>query len=319
MSLTELTYLSANGRSNIRAFRFTPLGKPRAIVQLLHGLGEHSRRYLHMIGAFQDAGFVVYAADRLGHGLTAAPSGVCLLGDPCTKGTEGWLDYVKDEKTLHDIAVSDYPDLPFFMFGHSWGSMIARIYSVLYGEDMKGLLLCGPASQMPTRDSFDLASLEAEIVAGRGAQPCTPWALKLFSFRGERFPNSPYPNPWVARDPRLIEDVNSDPLSCAAYTAQLIYDLIRQYDFISTPDWAEKIPTKFPVYLIGGDEDPYINYGEGLYHVANQLARAGHRTKVRAYTGWRHEPFRELPIRDQVENGLVEFIDQVLNDNISPF
>ena len=305
MSLTELTYPSANGRSSIRAFRFTPLGQPRAIVQLLHGLGEHANRYLHMINTFQEAGFVVYAADR--------------LGDPCTEGTEGWLDYVKDEKTLHDIAVKDYPDLPFFMFGHSWGSMIARIYAAQYGEDLKGLLLCGVISQLPTRGAIDDNAFEEAILSGHGSDSGLPWAAKLFSFRGERFPNSTYPNPWVARDPQVVADSNSDPLSCSSYTAQMMFDIVRQYDFISTPDWAGKVPLDVPVYLIGGDEDPYLNYGEGLYHTANQLSRTGHRVKVRAYTGWRHEIFRELPIRDEVEGGLVNFIDQALNNNISSF
>ena len=58
--------------------------------------------------------------------------------------------------------------------------------------------------------------------------------------------------------------------------------------------------------------DPCANYGEGLYHVANQLAKAGHPTTVRAYTGWRHEIHNERPIRCEVEAGLIEFINGVL-------
>ena len=138
MSIREISFPSANGRDTIKAWAYTPLGKPRAVIQLIHGFGEHSRRYLHMISKFQAAGFVVYADDHIGHGKTAYDSGT--MGDP---HSGGYMTYLKDEKALHDIAVKDYPGLPYFVFGHSWGSMLGRAYAALYGDDLKGLMLCG--------------------------------------------------------------------------------------------------------------------------------------------------------------------------------
>ena len=52
MSIREINFPSANGRDTIKAWAYTPLGKPRAVIQLIHGFGEHSRRYLHMISKF---------------------------------------------------------------------------------------------------------------------------------------------------------------------------------------------------------------------------------------------------------------------------
>ena len=138
MSIREISFPSANGRDTVKAWAYSPLGKPRAVIQLIHGYGEHSRRYLHMIGAFNAAGFVVYADDHIGHGKTGYDGGT--LGDP---HSGGYMTYVKDEKALHDIAVADYPDVPYFVFGHSWGSMLARCYAAHYGEDIVGLMLCG--------------------------------------------------------------------------------------------------------------------------------------------------------------------------------
>ena len=71
MSLREIQFMSANGRDTIQAWVYEPVGEPRAIVQVVHGLGEHSRRYLHLISALLDAGFVVVAGDHAGHGRTA--------------------------------------------------------------------------------------------------------------------------------------------------------------------------------------------------------------------------------------------------------
>ena len=53
MSIREISFPSANGRDTIKAWSYSPLGKPKAIVQLIHGYGEHSRRYLHMISMKQ--------------------------------------------------------------------------------------------------------------------------------------------------------------------------------------------------------------------------------------------------------------------------
>ena len=65
MSLREISFPSANGRDTVRAWAYTPLGTPRGVIQLMHGYGEHSRRYLHMISAFNQAGFAVYADDHI--------------------------------------------------------------------------------------------------------------------------------------------------------------------------------------------------------------------------------------------------------------
>jgi alpha-beta hydrolase superfamily lysophospholipase len=42
----------------VKAWAYSPLGKPKGIIQLIHGYGEHSRRYLHMIVKFNEAGYV---------------------------------------------------------------------------------------------------------------------------------------------------------------------------------------------------------------------------------------------------------------------
>ena len=311
MSIREISFPSANGRDTIKAWCYTPLSAPRAIVHLIHGFGEHSRRYLHMIDAFQEAGFVVYADDHIGHGKTAFDAGN--LGDPGTQGLDGYLTYLKDEKSLHDIAAADYPELPYFMFGHSWGSMLARGYSALYGEGLKGLILCGVVSQLTGCEELqNSAEFDAEITEGRGAENGLAWMAKAFAGMTDRYPDAQSPNDWIAVDPRVVADHAADPFNCFNPTTQLMYDLVALYRFIEAPDWAAKVPAGIPVYLLAGDQDPCANYGEGLYHVANELAKVGHPVSVKAYSGWRHEIHNERPIRNEVEAGLISFINSVL-------
>ena len=59
MSIREISFPSANGRDTIKAWSYSPLGEPKGVIQLIHGYGEHSRRYLHMISKFNQAGYVI--------------------------------------------------------------------------------------------------------------------------------------------------------------------------------------------------------------------------------------------------------------------
>ena len=69
--LHEISFQSFNQRDQVQGWIYVPAAKPVGIIQLVHGFGEHSRRYLHMISKFLDAGFIVAADDHVGHGRTA--------------------------------------------------------------------------------------------------------------------------------------------------------------------------------------------------------------------------------------------------------
>ncbi len=307
MSVREISFPSANGRDTIKAWSYSPLGQPKGIIQIVHGYGEHSRRYLHMIDKFQQAGYVVYADDHLGHGKTGYDSGT--LGDPHSGGYE---TYLKDEKSLHDIAVKDYPNIPYMMFGHSWGSCLARAYSALYGDDIRAVMLCGLCSQW---EGCEKEYADPEFRAAYEADPYQPageWFGKVFSGMTDRVENPNGPADWIANDPRIVADHAADMFNTFDTTIELPWDFVQLYHFIESPDWAEKVPNNIPFYLISGDQDPCGNYGEGLYHVANMLARSGNKISVHAYSGYRHEIHNELAIRDEVIDGLIAFADSAL-------
>lgn len=311
MALHELEFTSYNGRDTVKAWMYTPLGEPRAVVQIVHGYGEHCRRYMHMIGALLDAGFVVCADDHVAHGKTARDGNT--WGDP---GDKGMMTYVEDEHTLRKLAMEKYASLPYVMFGHSWGSMIARAYAALHGSDMAGLILCGVCSQLKGADVL-LKSGEAAaaVKAGRGKEDGTGLVNILFQRMTDRYGDSAGPTDWIASDPEVVADHATDPFNNLVNppTAQLIADFVELYGFIEADDWAAKVPAKLPVYLIAGDMDPVCNYGEGLYNVANRLIDSGNKKViVRAYTGERHEIHNEVYLRDEVEAGMIDFINEVI-------
>lgn len=69
--LHEVSFPSYNQRDEVQGWIYVPAAQPKGILQLIHGFGEHSRRYLHMIAALTEAGYIVAANDHVGHGKTA--------------------------------------------------------------------------------------------------------------------------------------------------------------------------------------------------------------------------------------------------------
>ncbi|WP_010524635.1 alpha/beta fold hydrolase [Nesterenkonia sp. F] len=313
MSLREITFPSANDRDEIQAWLHTPLGTPRGIVQIVHGFGEHSRRYRHLTGALLDAGYVVAHDDHVGHGKTALLNAT--WGDP---GDSGYAATILDERRLHDavraeLAQAGYDEkLPFTMFGHSWGSMIAREYAARYGADLTALVLCGVAYGMKGMDTMSRMSGEA-LAAGRAKEDAVDVANAVFGPMTERYADVRTPNDWIACDPEVVDDHAADPLNVMTVgmpNYQFFADFSDLMSAISGPEWAARMPTDLPVHLIAGDQDPVANYGEGVYAVANLLAEAGSRSvSATVYPGWRHEIHNERSIREEVEAGVVGFLD----------
>ena len=307
MSMREFTFPSANGRDTVWAWAYLPLGRPRAVVQLVHGFGEHSRRYFHMIQALLEAGYAVYADDHLGHGKTGYDIG--RLGRP---RSGGYMTYVLDEKQLHDIAARDWPDLPYFLFGHSWGSLLSRAYAAHFGADLTGLMLCGNCCQWRACDAVwaDPAFRAARIADPE--QPAGEWHGRVFCDMSLRATDPNNSSSWVSADPQVVEDHDNDMYNVTDCSLELVWDFVDLYQFANGPDWAAMVPALLPVYLLSGDLDPCGNYGEGLSHLATVLAGSGHRVTVRPYPGYRHEIQNEPAIRGDVEAGLVAFMDGVL-------
>jgi alpha-beta hydrolase superfamily lysophospholipase len=78
---------------------------------------------------------------------------------------------------------------------------------------------------------------------------------------------------------------------------------------ITGREWAEKVPAGLPIYNIAGDQDPVGQYGAGVYQTANWLADTGHEVTTVLYTGYRHEIHNYADIKEDVEEGIIEFID----------
>jgi alpha-beta hydrolase superfamily lysophospholipase len=264
---------------------------------------------LYVILELNEAGFVVCADDHVGHGKTAADSDT--WGD---FGSKGCLTTTEDEKTLHDLAIRLFPGLPCIMYGHSWGSMIARNFAAHYGDLLKGLVISGTGGTMNTMKAVE-GDLRALVAAGKGDGRDPLFLGRMFADFTSRYENPATPHDWISSDRDVVADFLADPLnnSHRPPTNQSNLDIVDLVTAITGPQWAEKLPRDLPVYSIAGDQDPVGNYGEGVYEVSNWLINTGHkRVTTRLYTGHRHEIHQDRDIRRELIAGIISFINGIL-------
>lgn len=311
MVIKEINFESANGSSRIRGWLMEPDSPPVGLVQIVHGLGCHSGRYDNMARRLCRAGFVVCADDHAGHGKTAAADDT--FGYP---GDKGWQTFVEDEHRLRQIVAGEYPDLPFFMFGHSMGSMICRIYAARYPDDgLQALALCGICQQNAGADALLRSTgMEALLTEGKGRdlKEGARYGAVLMAAANDRFPGES-DQAWISRDEGVLRDYLADPLNNhVGNSLQMIYDFAQLYRHSTDPRNDAAISAGLPLLLMAGDQDPCGNYGEGVYHAANTLVMTGHRVRTLVYSGYRHEVHNHPDLREKIAEELISFFRSAL-------
>lgn len=110
---------------------------PKASLLLVHGLGEHSSRYVHLVEKLVEAGVSVFTFDGRGHGKSA--------DDKPDAFFESYRDYLKDIDTLFGKVKSYVPGVPAFIYGHSMGGGMVASYVLDYKPEARGIILSSPA------------------------------------------------------------------------------------------------------------------------------------------------------------------------------
>ncbi len=302
--LHEVSFKSFNERDEVQGWIYVPACKPVGIIQLVHGFGEHSRRYLSMIVSFMKEGFIVAADDHVGHGKTA------IVNDHWGDwGDKGFHTMMEDEHTLTTIVKEKYPDLPYFMFGHSMGSFITRDYMTKYGSELTAATLCGTAGEFPTAKA-GIEKLQKLVDEGKGEEADPDVAGMLMGWMFSRCPEgATLGNEWICDDPFVQRDHAEDPFDAFTKptTNRAFLYFCQMMDDITGPQWAERVPKDLPIYNIAGDQDPVGQFGTGVYQVSNWLIDSGHMVETELYPGYRHEIHNYEEISDLVEEGIAEF------------
>ena len=184
--LREFTYPSSDGVHAIHAQEWVPQVPLRGVVQIVHGVAEHMGRYEQAAAFLTQHGYLVCGEDHLGHGKTAQQGEEGFFGEK-----EGWALVTKDVATLRQLQGEKYPDLPYFLLGHSMGSFLTRTYLINYPGTLTGVILSGTGQESAPLVALGkwLAGLERRRLGPRGISPL----VDKLSTTGNLPPTAPGP------------------------------------------------------------------------------------------------------------------------------
>lgn len=294
----EFTYPSSDGIHAVHAREWAPQGRPRGVVQLVHGVSEHMGRYDHVARFLQEHGFAVCGEDHLGHGLTA---GAEERGFFAPKG--GWELLVEDIRRLRELEGEKYSGVPYVMLGHSMGSFLTRTYLINYPGTLDGAVLSGTGQENGAlvAGGKALAQLLC-LLRGPRYTSRLVYALSLGSysrpFRGDTQTGS-----WLSRDREMVENNKRDPLCSFIPTVSMFRDMLGGIQYIGRPANLAKMDVETPIYFFSGDRDPVGAEGKGVRKVEGLFRAAGCRdVTVKLYPGGRHEMLNEINRREVMED-----------------
>ena len=146
VAVAPIGFLSHDGTSTIKGLVWEPERTrgsrrvaPRGVIQIVHGMVEHVGRYDEFARFLVEQGFVVCAADHIGHGKSVASADE--LGCLPVDGKE---TLIEDVHELRKTVTARYSrQTPYIMFGHSMGSFVTRAYLAHHGEDVAAAVICG--------------------------------------------------------------------------------------------------------------------------------------------------------------------------------
>lgn len=259
-------------------------GTPRAVVQLLHGVGEHAGRYAATIDALTADGYTVYADDHRGHGRT----GIRQHGDDAKKtgklgrlGPGGLRAAVAAVWQLTQLIRAENPDLPLVILGHSWGSFLTQILVDEHPDAYDAVVLSGSSLRWP--GSLNAGDLNK------------PW--KKPGALGTE---------WLSSDLAVGRAFLDDPLT----TTDTLPKLFGPLDTLRLMGKPKRdLGHDLPLLLMVGRDDT-VGGPRSVHRLAAAYRERSGLTDVTTlvYPGARHEIFNEV-VQDEVRADLLAWLD----------
>ncbi len=284
--MQKITFLSADGKTTVHAAVWLPEGKPRGIVQIIHGMAEYGERYVKFAEFLASNGFIAGADDHLGHG------GSVVGRDDLGYFSEGdGVDAVLCDLRAFSLklrALDD--DAPFFLLGHSMGSFFCRRYISVYGSEYDGAVIMGSGYQgaLTTGAAIALTKL---VAAFKGERYRSVFIDNLaFGSYNRRFSPARTKFDWLSKNTANVDSYIADELCGVPFTCNGFLTLFKIVRIACSRSSFEGAPVGLPLLIISGADDPVGGYGKGVEKVARLYKKYGsEEVRLALLSGGRHE------------------------------
>jgi alpha-beta hydrolase superfamily lysophospholipase len=252
-----------------------PKEPAKAVVALVHGLGEHCDRYSTVVSALTKAGYLLYGFDNQGHGRSGGQRG----------HIEHWQDYRDNTQRFIQLIRQQEPTLPLFILGHSLGGLIVLDYALQSPNEFKGVIISGPPIH-PVGVAKPYLVVIARLLSGLFPRLSLKIGLGASA---------------LTRDPVIAEATRNDPMVSSVATLRWGMETMQAIAAVRQriSQW------QLPILLIHGSADT-INAVTGSQELFEKITHTDKTLKI--YPDNYHEPHNDLD-RETVLADLVNWLD----------
>jgi len=254
---------------------------PRALVGVIHGLGEYGARYAAFASDLVRAGYTVAAVDWPGHGEAPGPRG----------DVPSWIAF-RDQVVpallgAHQTFARQPERLPHVVFGHSMGGVMALDFALAHPQGIAGVAVSAPGlrSAIPPWWKLALANVARVTAPSVG------------------FPHG-LPEGAMSRDPEVMRLRKDDPV---------MHDRISPRLYAAFTEARQRVirdarRLQVPALVMHGEADDVV-YPSGSAEFAAAAPRG--LVRHRTYSGGFHEIFND-PARDAAMKDLIAWLRDVV-------
>lgn len=302
----EFYFASKDELTQIHAIEWIPEGRVKAVLQICHGMVEYIDRYDAFAEYLSQHGYYVVGHDHLGHGKSISSSERLgyfheTHGNECVIGDIHQLRIYTEEK---------YPNVPYFMLGHSMGSFLVRQYLGFYGAGISGAIIMGTGDQ--PNMILHMGKTVCKLTAILKGWHCRSAFVDNMAAGGynKHFEKETDGSNWLSRNPENVRQYRNDLLCGYMFTVNAYYHMFSGMIKMNQQEKAGRIPRGLSVAFVSGKEDPVGNFGKSVKKIYKRYKMMGIQdVKIRLYEEDRHEILNELD-REQVYEDLLMWLEK---------
>jgi acylglycerol lipase len=249
----------------------------KAVVCLVHGLGEHSERYSHLAGCLTEAGFSVASFDLRGHGKSAGQRGH-------VSSSEEFLAEI--DHCLQDARIQ-HPGKPCFLYGHSLGGLLVLYFSLKRKSDIAGIIASSPALRSSLQEQA------AKVAITRFLSVFFPSMSISTGLKPEL----------LSRDPDVVKRYKEDPLVHDKATLQMAKTMMDMIAYVLE----HTAEINVPLLIMHGTADQVV-YCRGSEDMAREIKTG---CALKLWDGFFHETHND-PGKEQVIEHLIHWLESTI-------
>jgi len=274
---------------NVFVTTFMPLAQPIAIVQINHGLAEHSKRYFEFARYLCQKGYGIYVHDHPAHGQTAGS----IENTGHLKWKNGW-DSMLD--VIHGINKSirkAHPSVPVFILGHSMGSLMSRYYNATFPMYFKGMIVSGTNNPDPAKLKSSLIMVKAFKLFKKDTHK-NRWLNDYFYKKfNNALKNTTTGFDWLTSNKEEVAKYMNDPFCGFRLSLGFYKNLLQGTLQMLKSEKQLRFRKNFSTLIISGKQDPVGNFGKEPVAMRQKYIEQGFfNTHIKLLEG-RHELLNE--------------------------